>query len=196
MDGSGKTTELRFLKKELRGRRAVFTYEPGGTPRAEKIRKTLLTHKAGKRNPTTDFFLFWAARAAHMQELIAPALNRDKVVISDRFDSSTYAFQIAAEGRADLEEAFWACRKAVVGKNIPDAYIFLDMSPEAALRRRRADKSKVMTSFDKQKLAYHKRVRAGFKKFKPGTKVYFIDASRTPEAVHADVWRVVKRILG
>jgi len=196
IDGSGKTTELRFLQKELRGRRTLLTSEPGGTPRAEKIRKTLLTHRPGKRDALMDFFLFWAARAAHVGEAIAPALAKGAIVISDRFDSSTFAYQIEAEKRTDLTDAFWACRKAVVGKHAPDAYIILDMDPRIALRRRKDDTSKAMTSFDLQKLAYHKRVRAGFKKFKPGTKIYFVNANRTPEEVHADVWPIVKRVLG
>lgn len=194
MDGSGKTTELKLLEKEARLRGALFTYEPGGTPRSEQIRKVLLTHKAGKRNAVTDFFLFWAARAAHMEEAIAPALAKGKTVISDRFDSSTYAFQVAAEQRKDLEPVFWACREAIVGKNTPDAYIILDISPEAGLRRRKVG-AKAMTTFDKQSLAYHARVRAGFKKFKPDSKVYFIDGSGSPEMTHAKVWYLVKRIL-
>ncbi len=196
LDGSGKTTEMRLLKKEARLKGALFTCEPGGTPRAEKIRTALLTHEAGKRDPVSDFFLFWAARAAHMREAIAPALAKGKTVITDRFDSSTYAFQVVAEERKDLDGIFWACRKAVLGVNVPDAYIILDMAPEDALARRKRDRSKAMTSFDKQKMAYHRRVRAGFKKFKPGTKIYFIDSSESPEITHAKVWYVVKKILG
>ncbi len=196
IDGSGKTTELKLLKRELRGKPAFFTYEPGGTPHAEKIRKVLLTHKAGKRDPLADFFLFWAARAAHMNEAIIPALERGRIVISDRFDSSTYAFQVIAERRSELETAFWACRKAVLGENAPDAYIILDLDPKAAMQYRTRDKSKMLNSFDKQSLAYHERVRAGFKKFKPGAKTYFVDANRSLEEVHADVARIVKRITG
>jgi len=180
----------------LRGRPTFFTYEPGGTPYAEKIRSVLLTHKAGKRNPLTDFFLFWAARAAHMKDAIIPALEKGKVVISDRFDSSTYAFQIGAENHKDLEAAFWASRRAVLGKYVPDAYIILDLSPEIAIERRNRDKSKTLTTFDKQSLAYHTRVRVGFKKFKPGNKVYFVNSNRSAKETHADVYAIVKRIAG
>jgi dTMP kinase len=194
MDGSGKTTEMKFLKKEFP--HAVFTYEPGGTPRSEKIRRALLTHDAGKRDAVADFFLFWASRATLMQDLVAPALKKGKMVITDRFDSSTYAFQVSAEARKDLEPVFWTCREAIVDGNAPDAYIFLDITPEIALRRRRIDKSKTMTGFDKQKLAYHKRVREGFKKFKPGVKVYVVDADRTPEEVHKDVCHAIRRVFG
>ena len=195
MDGSGKTTEVKLLKKQLAGRPTFFTYEPGGTPHAEKIRKVLLTHKSGERDVLTDFFLFWAARSAHVAEAIAPALAKGKTVISDRFDSSTFAFQVSAEKRSGLEATFWACRKAVLGKNAPDAYIILDTSPEVAVRRRISDKSKTLTTFDKQSLAYHRRVRAGFRKFKPGSKVYFVDSDCSVEETHAKVWYIVKRIL-
>ena len=196
MDGTGKSTIVRLLKRELGKRLALYTYEPGGTPHAEKIRKVLLTHGAGKRDAVTDFFLFWAARSAHVKEAIIPALQKGKVVISDRFDSSTYAFQVYAEGRKDLERAFWDCRKAVLGKYVPDAYIILDMMPEAAMRRRIKDNSRAVNTFDKQSLAYHARVRAGLKKFKPGSKVYVVNSDRSVKETYADVWRIVKRIVG
>lgn len=195
MDGSGKSTEVRLLKKELGARAGFFTHEPGGTPHAEKIRKILLTHKAGKRDVYTDFFLFWAARAAHVKEAIIPALEKGKLVLTDRFDSSTYAFQVAAEKHPELEAAFWACRKAVLGAHAPDAYIILDLPAEVSAARRRKDKSKTLTNFDKQSIAYHDRVREGFKKFDPGAHVYIVDANRSIEAVHEDIRRLIERIL-
>ncbi|MDP2648610.1 MAG: dTMP kinase [bacterium] len=195
MDGSGKSTEVKLLRKDLRGRRALFTHEPGGTPHAEKIRRVLLTHKAGKRDAFTDFFLFWAARSAHVREAIIPALKAGKVVVSDRFDSSTYAFQVRAEKHPELENPFWECRRAVLGKYTPDAYIILDLPAIVSARRRRTDRSKKLTTFDKQKLAYHERVRAGVKKFKPDAKVYSINANRGIEEVHADVRRIVQRLI-
>jgi dTMP kinase len=196
IDGSGKSTELRYLKKELRGRSALFTHEPGGTPHAEAIRKALLTHRAGKRDVLSDFFLFLAARAVHVREAVQPALAKGKIVITDRFDSSTFAFQIVAESRKDLADAFWTSRETLLGGQVPDAYIILDLPPELAMKRRRTDTSKRLTSFDTQELAYHRRVRAGFKAFRPvGSKVFVVDASRSPEEVHADVWRIVQRFV-
>ncbi|MCR4325528.1 MAG: dTMP kinase [Patescibacteria group bacterium] len=195
MDGSGKSTEVRLLRKDLRGTPALFTHEPGGTPHAEKIREVLLTHKAGRRDAFMDFFLFWAARVAHMREAIIPALKAGKVVVTDRFDSSTYAFQVRAEKHSELERPFWECRKAVLGKYTPDAYIILDLPAAASARRRRADRSKKLTTFDKQNIRYHERVRAGFKKFKPDSEMHFVNANRDVADVHADVRRIVQRLL-
>ena len=196
MDGSGKTTEIRLLKNELKGHSTLFTYEPGGTPHADTIRAVLLSYGTGVRDALTDFFLFWAARASHVEEVVRPALAKGTNVIYDRFDSSTYAFQIGAEEHPELEEAFWACRKAVLGECVPDAYIILDLPPSSAMKRRESDTSKALTVFDTQKLDYHTRARAGYKKFKPDSNVYIVDSSVSAEETHANVWPIVKQILG
>ena len=91
--GCGKTTHAKLLRARME-KDTVLTHEPGGTPIAEKIRKLLLHGLIPTADVATEFFLFWTARAEHMREKIIPALRAGRNVISDRFDSSTFAFQI------------------------------------------------------------------------------------------------------
>lgn len=132
-----------------------------------------------------------------MEQLIIPALRAGKNIISDRFDSSTFAFQVCAEQHPELEDLFYECRKAVLGEYVPDAYIFLDLPADEAIKRRKGDATKAMDSFDKKNSGYHERVRVGFKKFRPGGKseVFLVDASRTSEEVHKEVWSIGSNIF-
>lgn len=194
--GSGKTTQIKLLKSAL-GKRLIVTHEPGGAPRAEKIRDVLLRGYRGRPSPLMDFFLFWAARVEHVRELIEPALQKGKNVISDRFDSATFAFQIHAEQSPELEALFWETRKTVLKKAMPDAYILLDLSPEAAAKRR-AGRAPTTDRFDERDAAFQKRVRAGYQAFakKIGARVYVINSNREPAEVNADIVRIVERVIG
>jgi dTMP kinase len=192
--GCGKTTQARLLGEWL-GRRALVTHEPGGAPKAEMIRKKLLRN-SGATHPLTDFFLFWAARVEHVREKISPALKAGKVVISDRFDSATYGFQIYGEELTELKEAFWATRKAVLAGAEPDLYIILDLSVEEAEARRKA-RPKQTDRFDEKDRAFQRRVRAGFKAFvrKMGKRAIIVNANRPMEVVDAELKKIVERIL-
>ncbi|MDO8562131.1 MAG: dTMP kinase, partial [bacterium] len=110
IDGSGKGKQVELLKRTL-GKNVIFTHEPGGTPKAEKIRKLLLERTEETPAPLADFLLFWAARADHVEKVILPALRAGKTVITDRFDSSTFAFQVYAERFPESESLFEECRK-------------------------------------------------------------------------------------
>lgn len=193
--GCGKTTQAEMLLKRL-GKRALLTREPGGAPRAEKIRKILLKGYEGG-SPLSDFFLFWAARTEHMREKIIPALRAGKHVICDRFDSATFGFQIHGEKHAWLEELFWATRKTVLGAYVPDAYIILDI-PVGAAEKRRAERTPRRDRFDEKDRAFQVRARAGFKKFglKMRKRAHVVNANRTPEEVDEDLCPIVLKVLG
>lgn len=194
-DGSGKGTEISLLKKEPLGRGTLFTHEPGASKRGEEIRKILLS-QSKKDYPVSDFFLFWAARAAHVEEVIKPAIRAGRNVVSDRFDSSTFAYQIIADGHPELAELFWQCRSGVLKGCIPDAYIFLDLPVSIAEKRLKTDPTK-RTKYDIKPAPYHTRVRNGFKKFASllDSKVFIVDASRPAKQVHTDVLKILRKIL-
>ncbi len=196
IDGSGKGTQIALLKRAL-GKKALFTHEPGGTPKAEKIRKILLERKKERPSPIADFFLFWSARADHIEKVISPALRAGKNVITDRFDSSTFAFQICAEKFPELKSLFEECRKIVLSKCMPDAYIILDMPAPVARKWRSSNPVKRAVFFDKKSLAYYKRARSGFKRFAgiADSKVFFVNANRPQERVRKEIWRIVSGIL-
>lgn len=191
MDGSGKGTQMRLLQTALSGGSFLFTREPGGTPRAEEIRTELLRHGGAPSNPVCDFFLFWAARGSHIEDAVEPARARGVHVISDRYDSSTFAFQIYGEEHRALEPVFHAVRSSLPEYYRPDAYIILDLPAEVAFKRRTADVAQEKSKFDVRPIAYHQRVRDGFLALTSFAPTHYIDANRTPEEMHRDVLRVV-----
>lgn len=193
-DGSGKGTEIALLKKELLESSVLFTHEPGATKRGQDIRKILLI--SDKTHPLSDFFLFWADRVSHVEEIIRPALNSGTHVISDRFDSSTFAYQIIADARPEFLGLFKEARKIVLRDCFPDAYIFLDLPALIIKKRIEGDKTK-RTRYDIKPPEYHEKVIEGFKKFASDFKPSFmIDSDRPPKEVHDDILPLVRKILG
>jgi dTMP kinase len=198
MDGSGKGTQIRMLKEKLAGQPVLFSREPGGSPLGEEIREILLRQEGNPSNPTSDFFLFFASRASHVEDTVEPARQRGVSVICDRYDSSTYAFQIWGEERNELASLFNAVRDNLdAAKYHPDLYLILDLPAEVAYARRAGDAVQEKSGFDLRPLAYHERTRTGFKVFaqKYGP-AQFVNAERSPDEIHADIWRIVSRELG
>ncbi len=192
LGGSGKSTQMELLKQ--RSPRWVYTKEPGGAPGAEKIRQILKEGDSTQSDPMTDFFLFWAARAEHMAALIRPALSKGKVVISDRFDSSTFAMQIRGDQQKKLEKFFWQTREATLGAFEPDCYIILDTAAGIA-KSRRLGRKVGEDRFDERGDAYQRRVRAGYIEFAKTMKGHVIVANQGPDDIHAQVWKIVEKLL-
>jgi dTMP kinase len=197
MDGSGKGTQIKLLKETLEGRGVLFTREPGGSPKAEEIRSMILNADDSQSNAACDFFLFWAARASHIEEVVEPARAAGTHVMCDRYDSSTFAFQICGEGRYPwLGSLFERIRNSLPEKYKPDAYLVLDLPPEVAFERRRADMQQEKSKFDILPLEYHARVREGFHLFSDRFgPVTFIDASRTPQEIHSSIWAILTSMV-
>lgn len=194
MDGSGKGTQLALLRSALKDLPIHYTREPGGTPLGEEIREMLL-RPAGvgpSRHPYADFFLFWASRGSHVEEVVEPTRAGGVHVVTDRYDSSTFAFQIYGEQHNELERLFCEVRTWLPMRYRPDLYLFLDLPAEVAYERRAKDAGQAKTRFDLQPLEYHERVRQGFRDFakliKGGAgQVHIVDANRPPEAVHETI---------
>src|SRR5579872_4866139 len=95
LDGCGKSTQIEKLAKALRSRhlQVIVTREPGGTPTAEKMRQLLLDTRTAALAPMAELALMFAARAQHIEEVIAPALRDGRIVLCDRFTDSTEAYQ-------------------------------------------------------------------------------------------------------
>ena len=193
LGGSGKTTQISYIKKRL-GKQVLVTHEPGGTKRAEDIRRLLKSVATKDPDPLADFFLFWAARAEHMNEKIIPALKAGKTVICDRFDSSTFAMQVRGDKQKHLETLFWQCREHTLGKHAPSAYIILDVHHDVA-RARRGSRRTDEDRFDERESAYQKRVAAGYREFaqRVGRRAHVLDAHESKEALQEHIWRIVDR---
>jgi len=195
LGGTGKTTQLELLKKHL-PEDAVFTQEPGGAPRATKIR-TILKEGDGKaEDPLTDFFLFWAARAEHVAARVRPSLEEGKIVVSDRFDSSTFAMQIYGEEKLELVDFFMQCRRVTLAGAEPDCYIILD-ADLAISHTRRDERVEDKDRFDARDESYQSRVRQGYKEFvkKFAERAHLVDANRPPAEVDAEIWNIIRPLI-
>jgi dTMP kinase len=165
LDGTGKSTQLRRAVQFLRqcGHRVRVTREPGGTRTGERIRDILLASKTGRLAPLAELALMYAARAQLLEEVVRPALARGEVVVSDRYNTASFAYQ--GWGRELGTATVRAFDRVICGKTQPDLTIILDLDPERALGRalgRDTRRRSRHGRFEAQSLAFHKRVRAGY----------------------------------
>lgn len=195
-EGAGKSTVAQFLKTELSKGQFFFTREPGGTPLAEKIRAVVVSPEAAHASAETQLALVFAARFDHVEEVIQPALAQGVHVISERFDSATYAYQIHGQEASHLKPLFFEYRK-LLGDCVPDLYILLDVAPKEGLARMRRNRKKEepVDQFEKRELAFHERVRVGLKEFLKAVPSVIVDANRPLEEVQYDVMEVVSKYL-
>ncbi len=194
-EGAGKTSNLHAITQWLRERGIdhIVTREPGGTPLAEDIRALLLSHHEERMCEMTELLLIFAARAQHLDQVIRPALNAGKWVVSDRFTDATYAYQ--GGGRGLNQHSIASLESLVQGALRPDLTVILDLAPLVGLERARRRAS--LDRFEQEKLEFFDRVRASYCEraaAEPGRCV-LIDASRTLDEVQGDVLRALERVL-
>jgi len=196
--GSGKSTLTQLLRETYAAEKIVYTREPGGTVFAEEVRKLLFMPETKQVSINAIIPLVTAARIDHVERTIAPAIARGQHVVSDRFDSSTYAYQIFGGERSDLKDWFWELRKRYATV-LPETYIFLDIAPEKAIARARARNAsgvKAQNYFDEKETAYHARVYAGYREFLEHVPHAIVNADQPLEEVKADFLSVIRPILG
>ena len=169
VDGSGKSTQARMLAEALRGRGVpcLLTREPGGTPLGEGLRALLLDGGVPRIGPVAEAYLFAAARAALVEEVVRPALEREEWVVTDRFVDSSLAYQGAAGGLG-LDEV-WALNAQAVAGCLPDLALVIDVPVDVAAGRRCAGPDRI----EAQGPAFQREVADG----------YLALAARFPERV-------------
>lgn len=188
-EGVGKSTNVRAVVECLNaaGLEVVVSREPGGTELAEAIRELLLGVRVEPMAKMTELLLVFAARAQHINEVIAPALAEGKWVVCDRFTDATYAYQ--GGGRGFDDEVISQLETLVQGQLRPDMTIYLDVSVEIAASRiaeREHDR------FEREQLDFFRRVRARYLSIANVESRYrVVDAGKDLETVQADVRRVV-----
>lgn len=192
-DGCGKSTQAGLLESHLRlhGVTPLHVREPGGTALGEAVRKILLDAGHGTLTPQTELFLFSACRAQLVERVLRPALAKGRVVLCDRWASSTYAYQGVAGGLgAAMVEA--ATRLATGGLT-PDLLLIFDVPPAIGIGRR----GQRLTVFEKRGARYLAAVRRGFLGFakRCGRRARVLDARRPVAEVHREVVRVVDALL-
>ncbi len=193
-EGAGKSTNARFIDTWLkgRGRKTLVTREPGGAPLAESIRQIVLGWD-GQMPAQTELLLMFAARAAHVQKTILPALLADVDVICDRFVDSSYAYQGAGRGVPDAH--IDALERMVLGELHTDLVIVFDLDPQLGLAR--AKQRGTENRFEGEQLAFQHRVRDAFltRARRDAQRYAVVDAARDLAAVQADVAKVLEARL-
>jgi dTMP kinase len=193
IDGSGKSTMAARVADDLRrrGRKALRTREPGGTPLGEKIRELLLDARNSEMVPYAELFLFMASRAQLVDQVVRPALALGTDVVCDRYYYSTAAYQGAA-GKVGIDTVITVAEKIAKFRK-PDLVLLLDLDPALARSRDGIRNDRV----ESKGLDYQKKVRAGFLKLakRDRKRIQVIDAARPAAAVLADVLKAVARAL-
>lgn len=202
VEGSGKSTQLFRLSERLRrlGLPLVVSKEPGGTALGRELRRLLLEpHPGGEAwAPEAELLLFYADRAQHLRQVIRPSLAEGKVVLVDRFEDSTRAYQGAC-GVAD--EALDALSALVLQRLKPSLTLLLDMEPELSLQRVEVRNLALPgfneTRFDQAQMEFHRRVRARFLAIaeKEPNRVALIPARDPADQVEAAIWARVAPLL-
>lgn len=182
-EGVGKSTNLEVLKTFLRehGVEHIQTREPGGTLIAEQIRDLLLSKQSEPFDPTAELLLIFAARAQHLNQLIAPTLDSGKWVLCDRFTDATYAYQGA--GRK-LDTSLIARLEELVQKSLrPDLTIILDLDPEIGLERARLRGE--LDRIESEQLSFFRSVRESYLSIaeRDQSRCVIIDAAQDKEQV-------------
>lgn len=199
-EGVGKSTQIRRLAERLRARGAevVMTREPGGSPRAEALRETLLGGGAKRFGPLAETILVASARADHVDLVIRPALARGSWVLCDRFIDSTAAYQGALGGVP--AETIRALEAVAASEARPDLTIVLDAPPASGLARarKRAGEGATADRFESEDASFHERLRDAFRAIAESepARCALVDAEGTEDEVAARVWAVAARRLG
>ena len=211
-DGAGKTTQAKLLATKVGQTRDVLSlYEPGGTSLGELVHSYVRSHGSGEINevaveqaqfdgmkdfdarvdPIAELFLFAAARAQLVSEVIRPALEQGHVVICDRFADSTAAYQ--GYGRELSIDQVNKMNEVATGGLKPDLTILLDISPEDGLARVPEKKDRM----EKQARDFHRRVRDGYLEIAKGDADRFLklDATQPAEELQSEIWNHVERLL-
>ena len=201
-EGGGKSTQAELLSRALdaQGRSVVTTREPGGTELGKKIREILLSRSQGPLDPRTELLLYAADRAQHVQQIVAPALQKNKIVICDRFQDSTTVYQGVARG---LNRTWIDHLTEIAGGGLkPDLTFILDIDPEIGLKRSHERLQAEQSSedrFEKEALEFHRKVRQGFLDLAKGepNRFVIIKADRTPQKVHEEILQIAsERLVG
>lgn len=199
-EGAGKSTQLALLRDRVAalGREVVTTREPGGSPRAERIRDFVLSGAAKRFGPFAETLLFASARADHVDGVIRSALARGAVVICDRFIDSTRVYQGALGGV--LPETIATLERVALDGVTPDVTLVFDVDVSIGMGRaiqRRQLTGEAADRFEAEGAAFHSGVARAFRDVaaSESRRCRVIDADGTPDVVAERVWAAVSPII-
>ena len=191
-EGCGKSTQSKLLKQSLetQGHKVLLVRDPGSTRVGEMVRSILLNPDHIEIAMRCEMLLYMAARAQLMAESILPALKQGQVVISDRFVSSTLAYQLGGDGLT-ADEIRAVAEIAIHGR-WPDLTILLDMSPDQSQARMTRAKDRI----EQRPMEYHERVRQNYLAQAAAMPDRYrgINSNRAVPLVQADVLEAVRTL--
>lgn len=191
-EGAGKSTLVRELERRLidAGHRVQMVHEPGGTIFGMHLREVVLD-PAHRIPPAGELFVMLAARAALIAEVIRPQLDQGFVVLSDRFDLSTIAYQVAGRGLPLGSVA--AANALATGGLVPDLTLVLDIPREVG-EARQAQAGKPLDRLERESDDFHRRVHEAYRAAS-GPGIVHLDAARSAPAVADAAWSEIQRRL-
>lgn len=203
-EGAGKSTLLRNLERALKdeGHEVLVCHEPGGTLLGEHVREWVLSQKNNQNflSPMAELLLFLAARAQNLQEHIIPALSQNKIVLCDRFNDSTVAYQGVARGLG-VELVAQLCDSVCQGVS-PNLTFFLDLDPIEGLKRTKKLHKKhagagELDRIESEALEFHQKVRNGLREQarKYPSRIYTIDSTQPVDHVFQLAWNKLDSLL-
>ena len=193
-DGSGKTTQINLLKEYLEeaGYECLITREPGGTVIGEEIRQLILNPEHKEMSPVTEMLLYAASRAQLVHEVIGPALEEGKIVISDRFVDSSIVYQGIARKLGISTVS--AVNAPGIGIYRPDGIFFIDLSEAEGLRRKKEQKN--LDRMEQEGIDFHHMVSEGYRKVLSGRpEVMKIDCGRSIDTIQKKIRNHVDELL-
>ena len=195
-DGAGKTSVINAIYHDMTGRfgyqKVLLTREPGGNRISEQIRDVLFDDQNTNMDARTEALLFAAARRQHIVEDIEPALKAGKIVLSDRYIDSSVAYQ--GGGRHLGTDDIWELNQFAIHGLLPQLTIYLDIDSELGLQRINQYRSDQVNRLDREKLRFHRDVRASYLVLAQRHKerIVVIDASQPLADVISDTQRAIQ----
>ncbi|MEZ6070487.1 MAG: dTMP kinase [Pirellulales bacterium] len=197
IDGSGKSTQMsRFVAwLEQQGHDVVVCRDPGSTPLGESLRELLLHRHELALSARAEMHVYMAARAQLVDEVIRPALEAGRTVVSDRYLLANVVYQGHAGGIEPAE--VWRIGRFTVGGVLPDVNIVLDVPPETAAERLHRDETREPDRMERRGEEFRRQLRAGYlaEAAADPRHVVLVDATRGVEEIEADVRRVAQRVI-
>ena len=189
-EGAGKSTLIHKVYEYLQAEKkpVLLTRAPGGTMTGELIRHLLLHHNEQDVSSRTELFLFLADRAQHVQEVILPALAQKKIVLCDRFNDSTVAYQGGARG-FDPDWVRTLCHFATQNLE-PIITLYLDIDPHEGLKRVQRSKDRI----EQEDITFHQKIRTAYLSIakKEPKRFHVLDGSKPPQDVFQDALRLLQ----
>lgn len=193
-DGSGKTTQINLLKTYLEdaGYECLITREPGGTVIGEEVRQLILNPEYKEMSPVTEMLLYAASRAQLVHEVIGPALEEGKIVISDRFVDSSIVYQGIARNLGISTVS--AVNAPGIGIYRPDGIFFIDLSEAEGLRRKKEQKK--LDRMEQESIEFHHMVSEGYRKvLSDRPEVIKIDGNKEIDIIQKKIRNHVDELL-